>query len=92
MIYNDDAFFDPDQTVRKSSGFKIKNLKISITHKLCDWDMSASLTFKPRAVTGDDNKKSYDYHPYFTFGVTWRPMASMKTQIVDEYGEWKLNP
>ena len=54
--------------------------------------MSASLTFKPRAVTGDDNKKSYDYHPYFTFGVTWRPMASMKTQIVDEYGEWKLNP
>lgn len=92
VFWSDDAFFDPDQTVRKSSGFKIKNLKISITHKLCDWDMSASLTFKPRAVTGDDNKKSYDYHPYFTFGVTWRPMASMKTQIVDEYGEWKLNP
>lgn len=90
-FWDDDSFYDPDQSARKASGYKIKSFSLSLTHSLCDWDMSAVLTFKPRTVTNDD-KKSYDYHPYFSFSVSWRPMASMKTEIVDEYGQWQLNP
>ena len=41
---------------------------------------------------GTDGKSYYDFSPYFSISVSWRPLASMKTQIVDEYGEWKLNP
>ncbi|MDD7013469.1 MAG: hypothetical protein PUI24_00615 [Spirochaetales bacterium] len=91
-FWGNGKFYDPSQTARKNSGFKMKSFKISVTHDLDDWDMTASLTFKPRSVTNSDNTKSYDYHPYFSFSVTWRPMASMKTEIVDEYGKWELNP
>lgn len=90
-FWDDDSFYDSDQASRKASGFKIKTFSVTLSHSLCDWDMNASLTFKPRTVTSG-SKKSYDYHPYFSFSVSWRPMASMKTEIVDEYGEWQLNP
>lgn len=84
-------FYDPEQTARKSSGFKVKNFKITVSHSLHDWDLKATLSFKPRTVS-ENGKSFYDYHPYFSLGVTWRPLASMRTEIVDEYGEWELNP
>ncbi len=92
VFWSDTSFWDPNQTKRKASGYKIKNLSISLTHNLCDWDLSSTLTFKPRSTTNDEGKKVYDYHPYFSLSVTWRPMSSIKTEIVDEYGEWELNP
>jgi hypothetical protein len=52
--------------------------------------MTASISFKPRAVTGSDGKKSYDYHPYITFAISWHPMPSLKTSLIDDYGEWEL--
>ena len=90
-FWSDDEFYDSNQTARKSSGFKVKTFKITVSHSLHDWDMAASLSFKPRTIT-ENGKSTYDYSPYFSFGVTWRPLPSMKTQIVDEYGEWELNP
>lgn len=85
-------FWDPDQTARKSSGFKLKSLNAKITHQLCDWDLSASLEIKPRLITEDSGKKNYDFTPYFKLAVLWKPLSSMKTEIVDDYGTWKLNP
>ncbi|MCR5218225.1 hypothetical protein [Treponema sp.] len=90
-FWDDDSFYDSDQSARKGSGYKIKSFSVSLSHDLCDWDMAATLTFKPRTVTSG-SQKYYDYHPYFSFSVSWRPMSSMKTEIVDEYGEWELNP
>ena len=92
VFWSDTSFWDPNQTKRKASGYKLKNLSVSLTHNLCDWDLSSTLTFKPRSTTNDEGKKVYDYHPYFSVSVTWRPMSSIKTEIVDEYGEWELNP
>src|SRR5574344_1614633 len=83
------AFWDDD--LRKSSGFKLKNLKITMTHSLCDWDLSSSFTVQPRLVTSN-GVRSYDFSPYFTLSVIWKPLSSMKTQIVDNYGTWELNP
>ena len=86
-----DSFSFWDEDARKASGFKLKNLKVTMTHKLCDWDLSASFTVKPRLLTVN-SVKTYDFSPYFTIAVVWRPLASMKTEILDEYGDWQLNP
>ena len=94
------SFRFDDEDSRKSSAFKLQTLKVEITHDLDDWDLSCSFSVKPRLMTesstGYDSshggKSYYDFSPYFSIGVVWRPLGSMKTQIVDEYGEWKLNP
>ena len=44
-----------------------------------------SLRVEPRVV---DNK--YDYAPYFSIGIKWNPMDSMKTEIIDEYGDFRI--
>lgn len=85
-------FWDPDQTKRKSSGFKLKSLNLTLTHDLDDWDLSSSLSLKPRLKVGEGGKKSYEFSPYFTFAVSWKPMSSLKAEIADEYGTWVLNP
>lgn len=97
-----DSFRFDDIDKRKSSAFKLQSLKIDVTHDLDDWDLNCSFSVKPRLMTknttgyqphGKNNDSSYyDFSPYFSISVAWRPLASMKTQIVDEYGEWKLNP
>ena len=93
------SFRFDDESKRIASAFKIESLKIDVTHDLDDWDLNCSFSIKPRlmtsSVTGYDasrGTKYYDFSPYFTISVAWRPLSSMKTQIVDEYGEWKLNP
>lgn len=94
-----DSFRFDSEEKRKASAFKLQTLKIDVTHDLDDWDLNCSFSVKPRLMTTsstgykrDDGKSYYDFSPYFSISVAWRPLASMKTQIVDEYGEWKLNP
>ena len=91
-VWGNGQFVDPEQSSRKSSGFKIKNFKVGIKRILHDWTMEGNVTFKPRYVTNSDGSKEFDYHPYITFCISWHPMPSMKTNIVDDYGEWTLNP
>lgn len=90
VFWSDDAFYDPDQLKRKSSGFKLKSLSVSLTHDLHDWDLKSTFSITPRLQTNANGQKSYDFSPSFSFNVTWRPMSSMKAEIVDEYGTWKL--
>ena len=98
-----DSFRFDDEEKRKASSFKLQTLKMSVTHDLDDWDLNCSFSITPRYMTssstGYDSSKAtraggsyYDFSPYFSISVAWRPLASMKTQIVDEYGEWELNP
>ena len=84
--------FDPEQTKRRASGFKLKSLNITATHSLHDWDLASTFKVEPRLVQDDNGKYSYSFAPYITLSVVWKPMSSMKTEIVDEYGEWQLNP
>ena len=86
-----DSFRFDDENKRKNSGFKLQNFSIKVTHELHDWNLSTEFTIKPRYVS-DQGTPYYDFSPYISIGVVWRPMESMKTQVVDEYGEWKLNP
>lgn len=90
-FWGDGIFYDPNKTLRKNSGFKLKSLKMTLTHELCDWDLSASYSISPRLVTVN-GRSQYNFDPYFTLAVTWKPMSAMKAEIVDNYGEWQLNP
>ena len=83
-----DSFRFDDEDLRRNSGFKLKSFNMSISHDLHDWKANMTMKIEPRVV--NEGGKHYDFKPYITIGVVWNPMESMKTSIIDEYGEWKL--
>lgn len=85
------SFRFDDEQLRKNSGFKLKSMNFTITHDLHDWDFKLDFKISPQLKT-ENGKKYYDFNPYMSISVVWRPMGAMKTEIVDDYGEWKLNP
>ncbi len=82
-----DSFRFDKQSLREASGFKLKSLNMTLTHDLHDWMFNFTLKIEPRVVV-ENGTKVYDFSPYVTIGVTWNPMESFKTSIVDKYGEW----
>ena len=85
------SFRFDDEMLRKNAGFKLKSLNFAITHDLRDWDFNMEFKISPQ-LKNEGGKKYFDFDPHMTISIVWRPMAAMKTEIVDEYGEWKLNP
>lgn len=88
-LFNSFAFWD--ETKRQQSGFKIKSFDLRISHSLHDWDLAAEFSIEPRLIK-DSLPYYYDFNPYISLSVVWRPMSSLKTTIADDYGEFKLNP
>lgn len=91
------SFRFDDESLREASGFKLKSLNLTMTHEMHDWDFNASFKVEPRLVTETEkiggqtkSSKHYDFNPYITISIVWRPMSAMKTEIVDKYGEWQL--
>jgi len=80
-----------NESLRKASGFKLKSLNFTLTHDLHDWNFKTTFKLAPRLVT-TTSSSYYDFNPYMSISVIWNPMASMKTQVVDDYGTWELNP
>lgn len=85
------SFNFSNEVDRLTSGFKLKKLSIKAEHNLHDWTLKSEFSFSPRLKT-DKKPYYYDYSPYFSVSVVWNPMKSLKTQIVDEYGTFQLNP
>ena len=81
-----------DESKRTSSGFKIESFNIDIEYDLHDWTLASRFEIEPRIITKDNGTKYYDYSPYFTLAIKWKPMPSIKTTIEDEYGEFTVNP
>ena len=88
-LWNSFAFWDENK--RKASGFKLKSLDIGLSHQLHDWTLTSQFTITPRQIS-ENGKQFYDFSPYFTLSVVWKPMNSMKTTIEDKYGTVTLNP
>ncbi|MCF0242065.1 MAG: LPS-assembly protein LptD [Treponema sp.] len=86
-----DSFRFDDESKRKASGFKLKSLNLTMSHNLHDWKFNMSCKIEPRLVTEDNGSKYYDFSPYLSIGIIWAPMEAIKTQIIDEYGKWKLD-
>ena len=85
-----DSFNFAEPSKRKASGFKLKSLDLTVSHKLHDWDFSMQLKFEPRLLS-KNGTSYYDYSPYFSLGIIWNPMSSIKTQITDNYGTLEFN-
>lgn len=85
------SFRFDDEDLRKSSGFKLKSLELTMAHDLHDWDFNMKFKIEPRLVTPSNGTKYYDFSPYFTLSVVWRPMDSIKTKITDKYGDFVMN-
>lgn len=88
-----DSFRFDDEERRKASGFKLKSLNFSLTHELHDWDFNTTFKIEPKLESkkvGGKETKEYKFDPYITISIVWRPMSAMKTEIVDNYGEWEL--
>ena len=85
------SFDFSNQKNRELSGFKLKSFSIILTHDLHDWDFKSEFSISPKLIT-DEIPYRYDFSPYFSMSVVWKPMNLFKTQIKDEYGEITLNP
>ncbi len=84
-----DSFRFDNQSIREGSGFKLKSLNMTLAHDLHDWTFNFTLKIEPRVIQ-ENGSKVYDFSPYITIGVVWNPMDSIKTSIVDKYGEWTM--
>ena len=71
---------------RETSAFKLKSLNMSLTHQLHDWDFNMTCKFEPKIVKVN-NEQKYVFDPYFSIGVVWNPMQSIKTNLTHEYKE-----
>lgn len=82
---------------REASGFKLKSLSMTASHDLHDWSFNMTWKFEPKLVK-QNGQYTYNFDPYISIGIVWKPMDSMKTTIVSEYNKtkekkvWELNP
>lgn len=76
---------------RLDSAFKLQKLSLKIEHDLHDWQLRSEFSFSPRLIS-KSIPYYYDFSPYFSLSVVWNPLKSLKTEIVDEYGTFQLNP
>ena len=83
------SFAFGNNSLRQASGFKLKRLKMTLSHDLHDWTLNSSFTLEPRLIKTSKPYR-YDFSPYFTLSVAWKPMSSMKTTVEDKYGEFIL--
>ena len=77
-LFNSFRFDDADK--RKSSGFKLKSLDLSLVHHLGDWNAKLTVSMTP-----DLNKTSAHYSWYFknevSFLIMWVPIGEIKAQL-----------
>lgn len=85
------SFDFSNQENRELSGFKLKSFSIALTHDLHDWDFKSEFSIEPKLIT-DEIPYRYDFSPYFSMSVVWKPMNMFKTEIEDEDGKVTLNP
>ena len=63
---------------RRSSGFKLKELNLSIIHHLGDWNAQLSVIMKPQL---NKNSSKYEFRSEISFLIQWVPIEEMRTEI-----------
>ena len=75
-LFNSFRFDDED--LRRSSGFKMKNFRISATHYLGDWNAVLNWTMTPYKPT---NARRYEISNEVSFLIQWVPISELKSDI-----------
>jgi hypothetical protein len=74
------SFRFDDESLRKSSGFKLQQLSLDLTHYMGDWNMNLNISLAPYL----DMKTipfSYKFNTEVSFMVTWVPISLIKSEI-----------
>jgi hypothetical protein len=81
------SFRFDDEELRRTSGFKMKNFRISATHYLGDWNATLNWTISPFRSTGS---REYKMSSEVSFLLQWIPISEIKSDIY--YNEKKDKP
>jgi hypothetical protein len=73
-----DSFRFDDDDLRKRSGFKMKNFRISAIHYLGDWNATLNWTMMPFRPVG---RREYDMNNEVSFLLEWVPITEIKSDI-----------
>jgi hypothetical protein len=77
-LLNSFNFFDMDK--RRGSGFKMKNLNLSLVHHLGDWDATLDVKLTPYQDT-IGAQPLYRFNTEIAFTVRWIPISEIKTEL-----------
>jgi hypothetical protein len=83
------SFYFFDQSVMRSSGFKLKKLNLGVTHYLHDWTAKFNTTIEP--ILKKEGIYHYEFAPIITFVVEWKPISDIKTTVKSKKGVFSLN-
>jgi len=84
------SFRFDDEELRKTSGFKMKNFRITATHYLGDWNAILNWSMSPYRPPGE---RRYEISNEVSFMVQWIPITEIKSDV--SYNkrndpEWKV--
>jgi hypothetical protein len=74
-----DSFNLFDMDKRRSSGFKMKSLNLSLVHHLGDWDAALDVKLTPDQDTAT---RQYQFATEIAFTVRWIPISEIKTELI----------
>ncbi|MDR0638234.1 MAG: LPS-assembly protein LptD [Spirochaetaceae bacterium] len=77
-LLNSFNLFDMDK--RRSSGFKMKNLNLSLVHHLGDWDATLDVKLTPY-LDETETPQRYRFNTEIAFTVRWIPISEIKTEF-----------
>ena len=83
------SFRFDDDSLRRSSGFKLKSFKLKLIHHLGDWDASLGMTLSPYL---DETGRSpvYKFNNEISFLVQWIPITEIKSELAMKKDVWTM--
>jgi hypothetical protein len=72
------SFRFDDESLRRSSGFKMKGFSIGATHHLGDWTAKLDWSMVPERASGSNQ---YEINNKVSFSVRWIPINEIKSEI-----------
>jgi hypothetical protein len=70
-----------DEEARLRSFFKLKDVGVTITHHLGDWDLSFSFAGSFKQELQMDGTTKYQWLPVISFKIKWFPIPEINTEI-----------
>ncbi|MDR3335189.1 MAG: LPS-assembly protein LptD [Treponema sp.] len=78
------SFRFDDESLRRSSGFKLKAFKIDLVHHLGDWNAKLGITLTPYLDRDTGSVPVYRFNNVISFVVQWVPITEIKTEITHD--------
>ncbi|MDR2901338.1 MAG: LPS-assembly protein LptD [Treponema sp.] len=75
-----DSFRFDNEALRKSSGFKLRELSLDVTHYMGDWNLNLEVNLVPY-LDNSVRPFSYKFNPKVSFMVTWVPISAIKSEV-----------